>query len=143
MVDINRAQRIGDQIRKELGRILLREVKDQRLKFIALTDVTVSRDLSHAKVFYSLIDDKNDKAEIAEALIKAAGFMRGRIADELHLRVTPKLRFVYDNSMEYGRHMSGLINAAIAKEGPKNTESDDDSGNASANKSEQNSGDEN
>ena len=131
MVDINRAQRIGDQIRKELGSLLLREVKDQRLKFVALTDVTVSRDLSHAKVYYSLIDDKSDKADIAEALIKAAGFMRARIADALRLRITPKLRFVYDDSMEHGRHMSGLINAAIAKEGTDNSLSDDDSGNES------------
>lgn len=126
MVDINRAQRIGDQIRKELGSLLLREVKDERLKFLALTDVTVSRDLSHAKVFYTVIDDKQDKASIEEALKKAAGFMRARIADELHLRITPKLRFVYDDSMDHGRHMSSLINAAIAKERPDDAETDDE-----------------
>lgn len=126
MADNKRTQRIGDQIRKELGRILLEEIKDKRLKLIAITDVIVSRDLAHAKVYYNLIDLNSDKQQITDSLQKAAGFMRARIAEELHLRVTPKLRFIFDDSMEYGRHMSRLIDAAIAKENDAEPESSKD-----------------
>lgn len=116
MVDINRAQRIGDQIRKELGRIILQEVKDRRIQFVALTDVTVSRDLSFAKVFYVIVDENQDKSKVEAALTKATGFLRSRIADELQLRVTPKLRFIYDDSTEHGRHIAALL--AKAKVNP-------------------------
>jgi ribosome-binding factor A len=115
MVDVNRAQRIGDQIRKELGRLLLKEIKDERIKLIAITDVQVSRDLSYAKVYYTLVDDALDKTEMEAALKKASGYLRSRIAEELSLRYTPKLRFIYDNAMEYGRHMTQLIDEALAK----------------------------
>jgi ribosome-binding factor A len=123
-MDISRAQRIGDQIRKTLGQILLQEVKDPRIKMLNLTDVEVSRDLSHAKVFYSLVDSEHTAAEVDIALQKAAGFMRVRIADELALRITPKLRFIYDASMDHGRQMSELINAAIADDEKKSKVTD-------------------
>ena len=127
MVDINRAQRIGDQIRKELGRLLLQEIKDRRVQMIAITEVNVSRDLSHAKVYYSMVDNEQDKTEIEQALSKAAGFMRSRLAKELALRTTPKLRFIYDDAMEHGRHMTSIINAAVAEDDKNNNSPEEDS----------------
>jgi len=114
MVDINRAQRIGEQMRHEIGRILLHEINDPRLKLIAVTDIEVSRDLSHAKIYFTIAQqDKNiDKSTIA--LNKAASFLRVRLAEELNFRVTPKLRFVYDASVEEGRRIAALIDDAVA-----------------------------
>lgn len=119
MVDINRAQRIGDQIRKELGRLFLQEVKDKRIQLTSITDVKVSRDLGYAKVFYQIVDDDQDKADIATALKKAGGFLRTRLAKELELRTTPRLTFIYDDSMEYGRHISDLINKVVVTDDSK------------------------
>ena len=125
MVNINRAQRIADLMRRELGRFFLQEVKDPRIKLVSITDLQVSRDLSHAKVFYTLVDKEKDLAASSEALNKASGFLRKRIAEELNLRATPKLSFIYDDAMEHGRHISSLIDAAIAED-KKNTNTNED-----------------
>lgn len=114
MVDKSRAQRIADQIRREIGRLLITEVKDPRLHFVSLTECEVARDLSHAKLFYVLADPKVKRQAVEQSLEKASGFFRSRLAQELELRKTPKLRFIYDESVERGRYMSHLIDEVIA-----------------------------
>ena len=134
MVDINRAQRISDLMRKELGKLLIHEINDPRLKFISITDLHVSRDLSYAKVFYTLVDSQNEselteknKQEAAKSLEKASGFMRKRLAAELDLRVIPKLNFKYDDSMEHGRHITSVLNEIKSKEHKEGASDHEDS----------------
>lgn len=115
-MDISRAQRVSDQVRRELGRLLLQEAKDSRITRVAITDCKVSRDLSQAKIFYTIAEKEADVAKTQLALDKAAGFFRSRLADELSLRKTPKIRFFYDVSVEEARRMSGLIEEAISKD---------------------------
>ena len=121
MVDTHRMQRIADQMRNELGRILLHEVSDPRLKFTAITDVEISRDLSHARIFFTIAQPTKNIDTTTQALNKATSFMRSRLAEELSLRVTPKLRFIYDASVEEGRRISALIDQAISNDIEKNT----------------------
>ena len=115
-MDISRAQRVSDQVRRELGRLLLQEAKDPRINRVSLTGCEVSRDLSHAKIFYMIADQEYDLEKTQLALDKAAGFFRSRLAEELSLRKTPKLRFFYDASIDEGRRMSSLIEEAIGKD---------------------------
>ena len=119
MADNIRVQRIGDEIQRVIGNLLIAEVNDPRLKFLQITGVEVSRDLSYAKIFYSSSEENVDLAEVKQALLKASGFFRKRIADEIDLRIVPKLNFVHDNSIAQGQHISSLINAALAKDGAK------------------------
>ena len=119
MVAIDRAKRIAEQMRNELGRILLQEAKDPRFKLISISDLELSRDLSHAKVFFTIAASKENTDATVNALNKASSFMRVRLAEELNLRITPKLRFIYDVSVEEGRRLSALIDQAIAKDSEK------------------------
>ena len=113
MVATNRMQRIAEQLRHELGKILLREVNDPRLKYTSITDIKVAKDMSHANVFFIIAQQSHQVVEIEQMLNKAAHFMRKRLAAEINLPVTPKLRFIYDNSLESGRRLTALIDKAI------------------------------
>ncbi len=113
MVAINRMQRIAEQLRHELGKILLREVNDRRLKYTSITDIKVAKDMSHATVFFIIAQQTHQAMEIEQTLNKAAHFMRKCLAAEINLPVTPKLRFIYDNSLESGRRLVALIDQAI------------------------------
>lgn len=123
MVGIDRARRIAEQMRNELGRILLQEAKDPRFKLVSITDLEISRDLSHARVFFTIADNKENIDSIIEALDKAKSFIRVKLAEELNLRITPKLRFIHDVSVEQGRRLSALIDQAIAKDSNKSNDS--------------------
>ncbi len=119
MVGIDRARRIAEQMRNELGRILLQEAKDPRFKLISITDLEVSRDLSHAKVFFTIANNKENIDGTISALDKAKSFIRTKLAEALNLRATPKLRFIYDASVEQGRRLAALIDQAIAEDNEK------------------------
>ena len=126
MVDTNRAQRISDEVRREVGRLLVEEAKDPRVKLVSITSCEVSRDLSHAKLFFTMADEAPDLKVTMAGLDKASGFLRSRIAELLDLRKTPKLRFVYDSSVAEGRRLSRLIDDAVA--GIKATDTTDPNG---------------
>ena len=112
MVDINRKKRIDEAIKHELANILLRHPDQPLFKQITVTAVDVSADLSIAKVFFSLFSDEKVK-EATQVLKQAAWFLRKALARGLNLRVTPRLRFIYDESIRHGQKMSELIDAAI------------------------------
>ncbi len=114
MFKLGRMQRIADQLRDGLGRILLEKSNDPRFKLISLTDVKVAKDMSHAKVFFIVARPIQDIAVLEQTLNKAAGFFRTRLAAQLNLRATPKLRFIYDNTLATGRRLSALIDQAVA-----------------------------
>ena len=109
-----RAQRVGDQIQKELADLLHNEVKDPRVGQVTVTSVDVSPDLSHAKVFFTLLD-KQKLDDTLHGLKRSAGFLRSQLARRIKLYTTPELRFEYDESVERGDHLSRLIDQANKK----------------------------
>ncbi|MGD8370995.1 MAG: 30S ribosome-binding factor RbfA [Syntrophobacterales bacterium] len=104
-----RADRVADLILKELAEVLLRKVKDPRLHEITLTDVKVSPDLRHAKIFYSLFGDDERRAAAALGLESASGFVKRELSKRLHLRRIPDIEFCFDGSLEYGSHIDRLL----------------------------------
>ena len=112
--DYPRSHRVGDFIQRELAGIITREVKDPRLSpMLTISGVEVSRDLSVAKVYYSLFDAE-EKNDTQTALVSASGFLRNQLARQMNTRSVPQLRFFFDDSAERGAHMSALIADAVA-----------------------------
>ena len=109
----NRSFRVADQIQRDVAE-LIRELKDPRVGMITLTDVEVSVDQSHAKVFFTLLGDPDRIAGATEGLQHAAGFLRSQLAHRMKLRLVPQLSFKYDESVERGMRLSQLIDAAVA-----------------------------
>jgi ribosome-binding factor A len=138
----SRAQRVGDQIQKELASLIQLEVSDPRIGMVSITGVEVSRDLSHAKVFVTVMNTLSedasvnqltlsspgelDRIEVQEnikALTKASGFLRTMLSKRLRTRIIPKLQFYYDNSVEKGQQLSGLIDNALKADRELSSES--------------------
>jgi len=111
-----RAQRIGDQIQRELADLFANEVKDPRVGRITLTAVEVAGDLAHAKVFFTHLAGKARAAETIKALERTAGFLRSELARRLDLYSVPQLHFAYDDSIESGMRLSTLIDQAVAED---------------------------
>lgn len=100
--------RIASQMIKEISYILATEVKDNDIRFVTVTDVKVTNDLSFAKVYVTVL--KEDKIEeTMKALKSAAGFIRKELANRLEIRHIPELEFVYDESIEYGKKIENII----------------------------------
>jgi ribosome-binding factor A len=110
----NRLGRISDQLKQELALLIQNEMRDPRLGMISVLDVKVSRDLAHADVFITVLNA--EPKEAVAALNNAGGFLRSLLAKNLNLRVTPRLRFVFDESVERGRKLSSLIDEAVAQD---------------------------
>jgi ribosome-binding factor A len=103
-----RPQRVGDLIQRELSDLVARELRDPRVGMVTLTSVDVSPDLSHAKVFFTLLD-KDHLHEVQQGLARAAGFLRSQLAKRVTLYSIPELRFEYDESIERADRLSQLI----------------------------------
>src|SRR2546427_5050132 len=114
--DSQRAQRIGDQIQRELADLLRLHVKDPRIGMVTVTAVEVSPDLSHAKVFFTHLAGKEHASEAVEALQRTGGFLRTELSRRLKLYSVPQLHFVYDDSIESGLRLSKLIDDAVAED---------------------------
>ena len=109
-----RPQKLGDLIQRELSELVQRELRDPRVGMITLTSVDVSPDLSHAKVFFTVLD-KQKLEQTLQGLKRSAGFLRSQLAKRIKLYTTPELRFVYDESVERGDHLSRLIDSVIPR----------------------------
>jgi ribosome-binding factor A len=109
-----RPQKLGDQIQRELSDLLARELRDPRVGMVTLTSVDVSPDISHAKVFFTMLE-KDRLEDTLHGLRRAAGFLRSQLARRIKLYTTPELRFEYDESVERGDHLSRLIDSVIPK----------------------------
>jgi ribosome-binding factor A len=97
-----------------LSELIQRELKDPRLGMITLTEVRISKDLSHAKVYYSVLGGQPDKTQ--EILDSAADMLRGPVGRALRLRHSPELHFVLDELIEGGARLSALINKAVKED---------------------------
>jgi len=114
--DYPRTLRIADQIQRELADLLQHEIKDPRVGQITLTAVEVTRDYSHAKVFYTTLGSKEENFLVEKGLEHAKGFLRSNLSHRMKLRIVPQLHFIYDESVERGVRLSKLIDEAIAQE---------------------------
>jgi ribosome-binding factor A len=109
-----RSLRVAEQIQRELAEILRTELKDPRVAMITLTGVEVTADYAHAKVFYTLMGNAEQRAETGVGLKQAGGFLRSQLARRIKLHSIPQLHFVYDASVERGFELSRLIDEAVA-----------------------------
>lgn len=134
-----RAQRVADQIQREIAALIQFEVNDPRVGMVSVTSVTVSRDLAYASIYITVMNtlsgydsnedagagskplsekpDQLDKLEIDEsikALNRASGFLRTLLGKRMKLRIVPKLQFHYDSSVQRGQYLSSLIDNALA-----------------------------
>ncbi len=114
--EFTRSRRVGEQMQRLLGEILLRDVKDPGAQGVSVTAVEVSRDMSHATVWFSLLDPDADPAPAAAALSRAAGLIRGKLGRAMYIRQVPALHFRHDESLERGARLSDLINRAVASD---------------------------
>jgi ribosome-binding factor A len=111
-----RSQRVADLIQKALAQMLLQEMSDERFRLVTITSVTVSRDLSYAKIYVSLLIDEIVKIkETVDALNRAAKSLRYDLAHKVALRIVPELKFIYDESTARGFRLSHLIDSVIKK----------------------------
>lgn len=104
-----RAEKLQALIKQELSNMLIRDVKDPRVKFVTITGVEVSNDLSYAKVYVSLYGSEEQQAQVWKGLQHGLGFFRTEIARRINLRVAPQLSFHRDTSMEYSAHIESLL----------------------------------
>jgi ribosome-binding factor A len=107
----SRKTRVAEQIQRTLSELIRREVRDPRLGLVTLTEVQMSPDLSYATVYYSVIG--GDVSVAQQILDVAAGFLRGTLGRSLGLRHSPEIRFVHDELIEKGAHLSALISSAV------------------------------
>ena len=115
--EFSRADRVAQQMKREIAVLLQREFKDPRVKMATVSDVRVSGDLSYAKVYVTFLNFNNDEAEVKEAikvLNRAKGFFRGQIGHLMKLRIVPDISFYYDKSLDTGMRLSSLITSTIA-----------------------------
>ncbi|AEO99237.1 30S ribosome-binding factor RbfA [Weizmannia coagulans] len=104
-----RANRVGEQMKKELSDIIGRKLKDPRVGFVTVTDVEVTGDLQQAKVYLTVLGDEVQKKDTLDGLEKAKGFIRSEVGKRIRLRKTPELIFEIDESIEYGNRIETLI----------------------------------
>ena len=112
-----RSARIADQIQRELAEVIRLELRDPRVGLVTLTGVELSRDQSHAKVFFTVLGSQPEDAQ--SGLANAAGFLRSELARRLTTRKVPELHFAYDESVERGMRITHLIDEAVKP--PANT----------------------
>ena len=122
--EFHRSQRVAQSIHRTLSELLRDDVRDARLSNVTLTHVDVTRDLSVAKVYYTVRDLADEEA--GKAFASAAGFLRRELARQIRLRTTPELRFVRDESLERGESLSALIDAARARDRERGADDHDE-----------------
>jgi ribosome-binding factor A len=108
-MDYQRSDRVADRLLEVIAELLRREIHDPRLQLLNLTGVKVSKDLRHAKVFFSLFGGSGDRQEALAGLTSAGGFIRARLGKKLDLRFVPTLEFLYDDSEEEARRIDALL----------------------------------
>jgi ribosome-binding factor A len=109
-------RRVDESIRQVIGDAVTSELKDPRVGFVTVTDVRTSADLSHARVYVSVLGDSDTRTATMDGLSSAHGYFQRRIAGELHLKRTPTLEFAYDDTTDRAMRLDALIEAEIGTE---------------------------
>jgi ribosome-binding factor A len=104
-----RSKRLGELILEEISDLMACQIKDPRIGFATLTRVDMSDDLRYAKVFVSMIGTPSEKERTLQGLSSATGYIRRHLGKALHLRYTPQLTFLLDDSLEHGAKIAQLL----------------------------------
>lgn len=114
--EFTRSDRVSDAIQRLLAKMIPQEIRDPRIGMVNVNDVTVTRDMSYAKIYVTFVGSESDEegAEGASILNGASGFLRSLLAKELSMRSVPKLQFIYDKTSIRGQQLSSLIDRAVA-----------------------------
>ena len=114
--EFTRTQRVSEQVRRLLSQLIRTELKDPRAASVTVTECDVSRDLSHATVYFSLLNPDSDPEPTEKALKGAAGFLRSQLRKVMDTRQVPALKFVHDRSVASGARISALIDKAVSND---------------------------
>lgn len=106
---MDRMDKINALMKREISQIILQDMSDPRLTFVTITSVEVTRDLSLARVNFSVLGDDKHLAGVEQTLSGASGFIRRLVAERVRIRYIPEIEFVYDNSLEYGARIEQAI----------------------------------
>jgi len=113
----HRIERVNTLIRKEISELIQQQLRDPRLDdFVAVTEVSTSPDLRHARIFVSSLSGKQEERKILAVLNSAAGFLRTELARKVTLRRIPELSFEWDDSIEHGDHIIQLLDQVNTEE---------------------------
>lgn len=105
----HRANRVAEEIKREVTQMLRHEIKDPRVGFVTVTDVEVTPDIRYAKVFISIYGDEESKKQSIKVLENAKGLVRSELGKRMRLRYTPEVSFKFDASIEYGARIMKLL----------------------------------
>jgi len=121
MREFSRTDRVSQSIQKEIALILQREIKDPRLGFVTVSSVEVSRDLSYARIFITILDQKDEDSgkKSVEILNDATGYIRSILGKRIRARIMPELKFVLDTSLMEGMRISNLVETAVRSDNEK------------------------
>lgn len=128
MATNRRVARVAEMIRREVSQMLLTDIKDDRVGtgMVSVTDVDVSNDLQHAKIFVSIYGTPEARAETMAGLKSATGFVRGELGQRIRLRRTPEVIFLEDQSLERGDRVLSLINRLSQERKPMDPDDSED-----------------
>jgi ribosome-binding factor A len=115
-MDYNRSDRVGDLLQELVSQLLMKEVSDPRIGAITLTGVEVSKDLRHAKIYFSILAGSEKKEQVTSGLKSATGFIRGRAAKDLKLRFVPTIEFIYDETEDRAQRIEDLLKGTKSSE---------------------------
>ncbi len=113
----SRKDRVSEQIRREIAELIRAEVKDPRVGMVSITEVQVTPDYAHAKIFFSTLAGSEAVEGVLEGLQKASGFLRRELGRRIRIHTTPQLHFVFDQSLERGADLTKLIQQAVSVSG--------------------------
>ena len=125
-MQFKRKDRVGDQIKKEVSQIIQRELKDPGIGFVTITGVELSPDLKNARIFYSVLGDEQKRQSSDQALQRAVFFIQHEIGRKMRLKYTPKIKFVYDHSLEKGARIEKALEKIRSSENSLSKEKDKD-----------------
>ena len=104
-----RPERVGEQIHKEITRMMMQGIKDPRVSPVVITGVNMSRDLSLARVYFTVSDETSERKEAERGLKSVAPFVRRQLGQVMRMRFIPEIRFEYDSSINYGQKIDDLL----------------------------------
>lgn len=104
-----RADRVAEEIQREVSHIIQFEMKDPRIGFVTVTGVEVSADLRNAKIFVSIMGNEEEKAATLQGLESATGYIRSEIGKRIRMKHIPEMVFRFDKSVEHGARISQLL----------------------------------
>jgi ribosome-binding factor A len=118
----DRARKVGEQIKRGLGELIQRELRDPRLQWVTITAVQVTPDFSHATLYFTVLGGVKDLDQTLQALERSEGYMRSKLGKLLKMRIVPQLHFRHDESIERGSYMDSLIDQVVAEDRSRHQE---------------------